>query len=137
MIWKMENKESIGLEISSDILQLLNDKGLEIVIHHIFEFLSLEDLQCCQLVNKDWYWLVERLWEHHEYKRVGRGWSEGNPSVRVIQCEKNRSVCTISGIAVDESAIVVGLGSSGIVQMWSRRLSGGRKYKLHNYIILT
>ena len=128
----MQNTESTGFGVSPDILQLLHTKGLEIVIHHIFEHLSLEDLQCCQLVSKTWYWLVERLWEHHECKRVGRGWSEGNPSVRVIQCEKKRSVCTISGIAVDESAIVVGLGSSGIVQLWSRRLNKGRNDKLDN-----
>ena len=104
-----------------DTLQLLNERGLEQIIHQIFENLTLEDLQCCQLVNKEWYYLVERLWEHHEYNRVGKGWSEGNPSLRTIQCEKKRSVCTISGIAVDESAIVVALGSSGIVQLWNRR----------------
>ena len=126
----MQNKESTGFDVSPDILQLLNDKGLELVIHHIFEYLSLEDLQCCQLVNKEWYLLVERLWEHHECIRVGRGWSEGNPSVRIIQCEKKRSVCTISGIAVDESAIVVGLGSSGVVELWSRRFSKGKLAKL-------
>ena len=133
----MQNKESTEFDISPDILQLLNDKGLELVIHHIFEYLSLEDLQCCQLVNKTWYWIVERLWEHHECKRVGRGWSEGNPSVRVIQCEKKRSVCTISGIAVDESAIAVGLGSSGVVQLWSRRLGESTNNKLVSYTILT
>ena len=112
-----------------DTLQLLNERGLEQIIHQIFENLTLEDLQCCQLVNKEWYYLVERLWEHHEYNRVGKGWSEGNPSLRTIQCEKKRSVCTISGIAVDESAIVVALGSSGIVQLWNRR---NRKSKLGN-----
>ena len=105
----------------SDLLQLLNERGLEIIIHEIFEHLTLEDLQCCQLVNKEWNYLVERLWEHYEYNRVGKGWSEGNPTLRTVQCEKKRSVCTVSGIAIDESAIVVGLGSSGVIQLWSRR----------------
>ena len=61
------------------------------------------------------------MWEHHEYNRVGKGWSEGNPTSRTLQCEKQRAVCTVSGIAVDESSIVVGLGSSGVIQLWSRR----------------
>ena len=104
-----------------DLLQCLNQNGLELVIHEIFEKLNLEDLHCCQLVCKEWYYLVERLWEHHEYNRVGKGWSEGNPTSRTLQCEKQRAVCTVSGIAVDESSIVVGLGSSGIIQLWSRR----------------
>ena len=106
---------------ASDILQCLNERGLELVVHQIFEYLNIEDLQCCQLVNKEWYYLVERLWEHHEYNRVGKGWSEGTPTSRTLQCEKTRAVCTVSGIAVDESVIVAGLGSSGIIQLWSRR----------------
>ena len=104
-----------------DLLQCLNQRGLELVIHKIFENLNLEDLQCCQLVNKEWYYLVERLWEHHEFNRVGKGWSGGTPTSRTLQCEKKRAVCTVSGVAVDESSILVGLGSSGIIQLWSRR----------------
>ena len=106
---------------AQNLLQRLNERGLELVVHQILEYLTLVDLQCCQLVNKEWYYLVERLWEHHEYNRVGKGWSEGNPTSRTLQCEKQRAVCTVSGIAVDESAIAVGLGSSGIIQLWSRR----------------
>ena len=106
---------------AQNLLQRLNERGLELVVHQILEYLTLVDLQCCQLVNKEWYYLVERLWEHHEYNRVGKGWSQGTPTSRTLQCEKQRAVCTVSGIAVDESAIIVGLGSSGVIQLWNRR----------------
>ena len=106
---------------AQNLLQRLNERGLELVVHQILEYLTLVDLQCCQLVNKEWYYLVERLWEHHEYSRVGKGWSQGTPTSRILQCEKQRAVCTVSGIAVDESAIIVGLGSSGVIQLWNRR----------------
>ena len=115
-----------------DLLQCLNQRGVELVIHKIFENLNLEDLQCCQLVNKEWYYLVERLWEHHEFNRVGKGWLVGTPTSRTLQCEKKRAVCTVSGIAVDESSILVGLGSSGIIQLWSRRT--GKKHRSVVYL---
>ena len=38
-----------------------------------------------------------------------------------VVVNEKRAVCTVSGIAVDESAIVVGLGSSGVIQLWNRR----------------
>ena len=117
-----------------DLFHCLNERGLELIIHQVFEHLSLEDLECCQFVNKEWHAIVQRLWEHHEINRVGKSWAEGNPTTRTIQCEKQRSVCTISAISIDESAIVVGLGSSGLIELWDRRnLEGWSKVSIFHY----
>ena len=72
-----------------DILVNLNKFGLEHVIQMVFDKLTLFDLQACQLVSKQWYLLVTNMWDHHENIRVGRGWSQGNPSTRAIQCDKS------------------------------------------------
>ena len=67
--------------------------------------------------------LVRRLWDHHEFKRVGRGWSCGDPTVTTIAVRKERSVCTVTAVATDDAAIACALGSSGKVELWDRRLS--------------
>ena len=106
-----------------DILENLWSFGMEHVIQIIFDKLTLFDLQACQLVSRQWYLMVTRMWDHHEEVRIGRGWSLGNPSTRTIQCDKSeRSVCTVSDIAVDESSFAVALGSSGKVELWDVRL---------------
>ena len=65
------------------------------------------------------------------------GWEKGQPLIRQLQCEKQRSVCTISSMSVDEEGICVGLGSSGDLEFWNRRTNervwryreqGRRKY---------
>ena len=107
--------------MAQDILESLSCYNLEHVIHKVFENLSLFDLQSCQLVSRLWYSLVQRLWEHHEELRVGRGWSQGNPRTKTVQCNKTRAVCTVSDIAIDEAAMAVALASSGNVELWDIR----------------
>ena len=81
------------------------------------------DLKTCELVCRLWQRLVRRLWDHHEFRRVGRGWSGGEPSVETIAVRKERSVCTVTSIATDDTAIACALGSSGKVELWDRRQS--------------
>ena len=50
-----------------------------------------------------------------EHRRLGVGWRTGVPSVGVMQCERDRSVCTVTSLAVDERSVAAGLGSSGKV----------------------
>ena len=52
------------------------------------------------------------------------GWEKGQPLIRQLQCEKQRSVCTISSMSVDEEGICVGLGSSG-AKLWNQVLFFG------------
>ena len=57
------------------------------------------------------------------HRRVGRGWSGGDPSVETVAVRKERAVCTITAIAADDTAIACALGSSGKVVLWDRRQS--------------
>lgn len=68
-----------------DILSRLHVCGLDPVGQNILEHLDLVDLQSCRLVSRLWYCLVEDLWDHHEFNRVGKGWSSGQPKVQTIQ----------------------------------------------------
>ena len=74
-------------------------------------------------MSRLWQRLVRRLWDHHEFKRVGRGWSCGEPTVTTIAVRKERSVCTVTAVATDDAAIACALGSSGKVELWDRRRS--------------
>jgi hypothetical protein len=75
---------------SFDVLLELSDHGLEYVVLSVLEQLDSLDLKTCELVSKGWQRLVRSLWDHHEFKRVGRGWAKGEPSVVAAQCKKER-----------------------------------------------
>lgn len=109
-----------------DILLELSQFDLEHLIFQILGHLSSLDLRCCQLVSSSWNFFVENLFN----KRVSKGWDLGEPSKVLLQCEKNRAVCTISALSVDEQDICVGLGSSGDLECWNRR-SLDRKWRCH------
>ena len=47
---------------------------------------------------------------------------EGEPGVVRLQCRKERSVCTVTSLAVDEQSVAAGLGSSGRVELWDREV---------------
>lgn len=104
-----------------DILLALSQFDLEHLIFDILCRLSALDLRCCQLVSSSWSYLVESLFQRHQKKLLGKGWEQGHPSCQVLQCLKQRSVCTISSLSVDEGGICVGLGSSGDLELWNRR----------------
>ena len=57
---------------SFDILMRLIESGFEMLAHQILENLDLLDLRCCQLVCSSWNEMVERLYDHHECKKVGK-----------------------------------------------------------------
>ncbi len=103
-----------------DILSLLQSAGLEPVSHDILDKLSALDLKTCQLVSKSWCCLVERFWRHWELAHRTRWW-EMKPVITVIQCFKERAVCTVSCLEVDERSLVCGLGGSGRIELWDRR----------------
>lgn len=52
---------------------------------------------------------------------IGRGWKQGVPNIFEIQCERRRAVCTVTAIAQDNLFLVCALGSSGRIELWSRR----------------
>ena len=106
-----------------DILGELLDCGHESLVLTVLELLDSLDLKACELVSRLWQRTVRRLWDHHEFRRVGRGWSSGQPTVETIAVRKERSVCTVTSIATDDTAIACALGSSGKVELWDRRKS--------------
>ena len=55
-----------------DLLVSLVESGLESVAQKILELLDVLDLKCCQLVSSQWNQLVERLYDHHEWIKVGK-----------------------------------------------------------------
>ena len=46
---------------------------------------------------------------------------QGEPGLARLQCLKERSVCTVTSLQLDEELLVAGLGSSGRVEVWDRR----------------
>ena len=72
--------------------------------------------------------LVRRLWDHHEFKRVGRGWSCGDPTVTTIAVRKERSVCTVTAVATDDLVRASDrLGERALAQIDDARLRLGRR----------
>ena len=116
-----------------DILEELHDCGHESLVLSVLELLDSLDLKTCELVSRLWQRFVRRLWDHHEFRRVGRGWSGGEPTVDTIAVRKERSVCTVTSVATDDTAIACALGSSGKVELWDRRESR-RVHKLASRI---
>eukprot|EP00095_Tigriopus_kingsejongensis_P003846 maker-scaffold20_size707684-snap-gene-3.11 protein:Tk03846 transcript:maker-scaffold20_size707684-snap-gene-3.11-mRNA-1 annotation:"f box:wd repeat containing protein 1a" len=107
---------AIGTDILSDLVRV----GLGSMAEEILEYLDLHDLKCCQLVCRIWFQVVNGLWHHHEFQRVGPNWANGIPKVSEIQCTKQRSVCTVSSMALDERSLLCGLAGSGIIEfIWS------------------
>ena len=88
---------------------------MEDVVDKILGNLSSPDLRMVRLVCSGWMVLVERITTHREIGRLGWGWSKGEPSLGVMQCHRERSVCTVTAMAVDEHSIAAGLGSYGKV----------------------
>eukprot|EP00092_Neocalanus_flemingeri_P041930 GFUD01045666.1.p1 GENE.GFUD01045666.1~~GFUD01045666.1.p1 ORF type:complete len:420 (-),score=61.86 GFUD01045666.1:156-1415(-) len=104
-----------------DILIELCSYGMEDVVDQILGNLSSPDLRMVRLVCSGWMHLVERITSHREIGRLGWGWSKGEPSLGVMQCHRERSVCTVTAMSVDEHSIAAGLGSYGKIEVWNRR----------------
>jgi len=104
-----------------DILSSLCSYGMEDIVDQVLGYLSSPDLRMVRLVCAGWLHLVERITTHREIGRLGWGWSKGEPSLGVMQCTRERSVCTVTTMAVDELSIAAGLGSAGKIEVWSRR----------------
>ena len=83
--------------------------------------LTSQDLRQCRLVSRAWLDLVSRVTAHREGGRLGWGWRQGEPGLVRLQCLKERSVCTVTSLQVDEEVLVAGLGTSGRVEVWDRR----------------
>ena len=83
--------------------------------------LTSHDLRRCRLVSRRWLDLVSRVTQHREGGRLGWGWRQGEPGLARLQCQKERSVCTVTSLQLDEELLVAGLGSSGRVEVWDRR----------------
>lgn len=45
----------------------------------------------------------------------------GQPTVRSLQCQRERSTCTVTSLALDERSLVCALGTSGYIEVWDRR----------------
>ena len=95
-------------ESKIDILTALSEYNLENLILQIFNNLSAVDLKCCQMVNSTWNYFVNLA-----LQKLDQKWENDQPSISSCQCDKPRSVCTISALSVDEDGLCVGLGSSG------------------------
>lgn len=104
-----------------DILSGLVNGGLRPMAEQVLDYLDLTDLKCCQLVCTSWFGIIDELWHHHEFHRIDPNWSLGTPRLDEIQCHRERSVCTVSSITLDESSILCALGGSGRIEMWDRR----------------
>ena len=59
--------------------------------------------------------------------------SSAATTVDTIAVRKERSVCTVTSVATDDTAIACALGSSGKVELWDRRESR-RVHKLASRI---
>ena len=99
----------------------LDQRGLEVLVDSVLGELSSQDLRQCRLVSWTWLSLVSRVTTHREVGRLGWGWREGEPGLARLQCSRERSVCTVTSLAVDEEIVVAGLGSCGRVEVWDRR----------------
>ena len=93
--------------------------GMEDIVDQVLGHLSSPDLRMVRLVCAGWLHLVERITTHREIGRLGWGWSKGEPSLGVMQCTRERSVCTVTTMAVDELSIAAGLGSAGKVILYT------------------
>lgn len=105
----------------TDILTQLALAGLEHVADLVLGLLTASDLRMVRLVSSQWLGVVQRSTAHREAGRLGRGWACGEPKLGVMQCSRERSVCTVTALAVDERSIAAGLGSYGKIEVWNRR----------------
>ena len=104
-----------------DLIKHLSEYSLYHVISQILENLDHLDLQSCLLVSKEWNSVINECLNHSENSNMSANWKLGTPEIRSVQCLKQRAVCTISEMAVDETYLLVGLGTSGNVELWNRR----------------
>ena len=88
----------------------LDQRGLEVLVDSVLGELSSQDLRQCRLVSWTWLSLVSRVTTHREVGRLGWGWREGEPGLARLQCSRERSVCTVTSLAVDEESLAAGLG---------------------------
>ena len=95
--------------------------GLEAVADSVLGYLTSHDLRQVRLVCRRWREVLSRLTSHREGGRLGWGWRQGEPGVARLQGRKERSVCTVTSLQVDEQLVVAGLGTSGRVEAWDRR----------------
>jgi len=61
-----------NFESNFDILTLLVECGLVSIAEKILETLDVVDLKCCQLVCSSWNFIVESLFDHHEWQKMGK-----------------------------------------------------------------
>lgn len=104
-----------------DLLTEICMAGLDGVADIVLDQLSAADLRMCRLVSSSWLAIVQSSTIHREAGRLGKGWSSGEPALGVMQCTRERSVCTVTALAVDETGILAALGSSGRIELWDRR----------------
>lgn len=55
-----------------DLLTELVDRGLVSIAEQILEILDVVDLKCCQLVCSSWNLIVESLFDHNEWQKIGK-----------------------------------------------------------------
>jgi len=104
-----------------DLLTEICMAGLDGVTDIVLDQLSAADLRMCRMVSSSWLTIVQRSTIHREAGRLGKGWTSGEPALGVMQCTRERSVCTVTALAVDETGIAAALGSSGRIELWDRR----------------
>ncbi|XP_040566809.1 uncharacterized protein [Lepeophtheirus salmonis] len=120
------NASKCGLELGLDILSLLAEYSVFHVIYQILNYLDYLDVFSCSAVSKSWNFIIQDSLDHS--KKLKRGWSSKNPRIKIIQCDKARSVCTINELSSDGESIFFGIGTPGNLELWNRRPYPTRKW---------
>lgn len=107
----------------TDILAQLASHGMLEQVESVFHNLRSGDLRAVRLVSSTWLGLVNQLIQHGERGSayLNHRWKQGEPMVDRMQCTRERSVCTITSLAVDDRSIAAGMGSNGKIEVWNRR----------------
>ena len=105
-----------------DILASLLALGLEpLVCSSLLSLLTPLELRRCQRVSKTWHSAVEAMWDRAERSAVGARWTRGEAvDADLMECRRERSVLTVSDVAMDEEVMAFALSSSGNVECWDR-----------------